>query len=229
MNLQDVNLDLFLIRHSEPASPPNHWVRPDTPLSNRGVQKAKILGLALKRYSLEYLISSPLMRAQQTATIVGQENPALLPLHDSKEHSWCSEIDLGEFGGMSNQDIFLKYPPEYHPPLKWWEFPSSLVFRLLMSRKEYQFPGGERLRDFWNRVSTGFFKFLDNQIHSDKERIGIVAHGGPFTVIILQLLSKTFEDENYPSFFIHMADFSLIRIKDQQFVFLQSNPLSSPR
>ncbi|MFW9777549.1 MAG: histidine phosphatase family protein [Candidatus Heimdallarchaeota archaeon] len=229
MDLQNLNLDLFLIRHAEPAFLSGHWVHPQTPLSKHGVQRAKILGLALRRYSLDSLISSPLKRARQTASIICKENPSLPPLHDPQEHLWCSEIDLGELGGMSEHDVLRKYPVEYHPPQRWWEFPSSLVFRLLITRKDYKFPGGESIEEFWNRVEIGFTRFFDSHIHFDKEKIGIVAHGGPFTVIFLLLLGKKFEDENYPGFFIHMADFSFIRIKDQQVVFLQSNPLSHPK
>lgn len=227
MDLRNVNLDLFLIRHADPASLPNHWVFPHSPLSKRGIQKAKILGLALRRYSLDLLLSSPLTRARQTASIIAQKNPQLLPLHDPQKHSWCSEIDLGEFAGMSDREIIQKYPHEEHPPPRRGKIPSSIVFRLLMTQKDYKFPGGEGLEAFWNRVTQGFSHLIKNQIHRDKKKSGIVAHGGPFTVIALLLLGKTFNDTSFPCFFFHKADFTLIRIKDQQVAFLQSNPLNS--
>ena len=227
MDLKNVNLDLFLIRHADPASLPNHWVFPHSPLSKRGIQQTKILGLVLRRYSLDLLLSSPLTRARQTASIIAQENPQLLPLHDPQEHSWCSEIDLGEIGGMSDIEINQKYPPEEHPPPRQWKIPSSLVFRLLMTRKDYKLPDGEGLERFWTRITQGFSQFLKTQQYGDKNKIGIVSHGGPFTVITLLLLGKTFEDASYPCFFFHKADFTLVRIRDHQVAFLQSNPLNS--
>lgn len=45
----------------------------DTPLVNEGREQAKIAGKAAKKLGIDYMICSPLSRAQETAKIIAQE------------------------------------------------------------------------------------------------------------------------------------------------------------
>lgn len=66
---------LHLLRHAH-AGDPAKWHRPDEerPLSERGARQAEAVGLLLSRagFRPDALVTSPLLRAEQTARIVGE-------------------------------------------------------------------------------------------------------------------------------------------------------------
>jgi len=221
MDLHKVSVDLFLIRHGDPASPPNHWTSPDTPLSNLGIKQAKKLAKTLKHQFFDILITSPLRRAKETAKIILDE---VSNVQDFQQESWVAEINLGDFGGLHRDEIEQKFPLWPKIPPKIAEFPAPLVARLLISNRDYSFPNGESLMEFWNRVSNGFRKFLDYIEETNKQSIGIVGHGGSFTIILLSLIGKSFSDRRFPVFFFNKSDLFNVRIHRNQVLFYQQNP-----
>lgn len=58
----------YLVRHGAKEK-----VMGDPPLSEIGVKQAELTGKLLKQFSITAIYSSPLLRAQQTAKIIGQE------------------------------------------------------------------------------------------------------------------------------------------------------------
>lgn len=69
-------IELYLLRHAH-AGKPEEWPGDDAlrPLSRRGQEQAESLGsyLAARAFSLDLLVSSPRLRARQTAELVGAE------------------------------------------------------------------------------------------------------------------------------------------------------------
>jgi phosphohistidine phosphatase len=63
-------MDLYLIRHAD-AGDPKKWTGDDAdrPLTDLGIEQARLLAEGLQRHGVELdvLVSSPLVRAQQTA------------------------------------------------------------------------------------------------------------------------------------------------------------------
>ena len=222
MDLKDLLLDIYLVRHADPAGVPNHWITPTTPLSQFGINQAKKQAQHLRNQHFEFLITSPLLRAKQTAELIALKcKPVRL-----QEESWLSEIDLGEWTGRHKEEIKQQIPTSLKRLLEeGYDRRGPLVANLLMIDKEFSFPLGESLKDFWNRVTTGFNQTLDHFKGKLNQRICLIGHGGSFTVIILNLLGKSFSDLEFPVFMFGKADLTIIRIKNGKVFFLQINPI----
>ena len=220
MNFEKLHLDLFLIRHAQPEKPVNHWTSPSSPLSEKGIKQAKFIGEALKNQVFTELISSPFLRAKQTAKYIQQ---ALEVKPTINQQPWLAEIDLGQWAGKDK--IQIQIDPEYPSsfPRGSAVYQAPIVARLLVSHKFFSFPGGESLEMFWDRVSNGFNAFLDNYRDEKARTIGLVAHGGSFTVILSSLMGKNFEDISFPVIALQMGKFAHVRIYKGRVLVLKVN------
>ncbi|MFX1282737.1 MAG: histidine phosphatase family protein [Promethearchaeota archaeon] len=225
MDLKHIVLDIYLIRHADPVGLPNHWGLPTTPLSQFGIAQAENLAKQLKNHIFDVLFTSPLKRAKQTAEIIADECKPL----KFQEQDWLAEIDVGEWAGRSKKEINQQVTPPIKQFLsKGYNERGPLVAGLLAIDKNFSFPCGESLRDFWNRVSTGCYQTLIQFKGEQYKKICIIGHGGSFTVLILKLLNKSFSDHDFPVFMFRKADLTIIRIKNERILFLQMNPFLSP-
>jgi len=72
----------------------------DSELTDKGVLAAELLADRIEEIELDYIISSPLMRAYSTAEIVrGKKDVEII------KHNGLKEINLGVFEGMSYEGI----------------------------------------------------------------------------------------------------------------------------
>ena len=161
MKLDKLNLNLFLIRHAQPEKSVNHWTSPSDPLSEKGIKQVKLTGQALKSQLFTEIFTSPFLRAKQTAKSIHQVlevKPAII------QQPWLAEIDLGRWAGKNKIQIqsdpafpsnFPKGKDAYRAPI---------VARLLVTHKSFAFPEGESLHSFWERVSNGFYAFLEKNM-----------------------------------------------------------------
>ena len=77
----------------------------DSELTDKGVLAAELLADRIEEIELDYIISSPLMRAYSTAEIVrGKKDVEII------KHNGLKEINLGVFEGMSYEDIKKEHP-----------------------------------------------------------------------------------------------------------------------
>ncbi len=225
MNLTNIFLDIYLIRHADPAGLLNHWSSSSTPLSQLGVQQAKTLAQQLKNHHFDAFFTSPFKRAKQTAEIIAKEQDQV----KIQEQDWLAEIDVGEWAGCHKKVINEQMTTEIKQFLeKGYDKRGPLVAGLLAIDKNFTFPSGESLTEFWNRVTTGFYQTLSLFKSVSGRKICIIGHGGSFTVIMMNLLNKSFSDHEFPVFMFRKADLAIIRIKKGKIFFLQMNPLLSP-
>lgn len=223
MDLKDIFLDIYLIRHADPAGLPNHWSSHTTPLSQLGVIQAEKLAKQLINHRFSAFFSSPFYRAKQTAEIIAKEIAIPVKI---QEQDWLAEIDVGEWAGRQKEDIKQHIPATLRQLLKeGYNKRGPLVANLLAIDKNFSFPSGESIREFWNRVTTGFYKTISQYKGKICKNICFIGHGGSFTVIVLNLLGKSFSDSDFPLFMFRKADLSIIRIKNGHIFFLQMNPL----
>ncbi|MCQ2485182.1 MAG: histidine phosphatase family protein [Clostridia bacterium] len=79
--MEEIELELYLVRHGESMSnigadgELSYELKSDSPLSPKGERQAELLGEYFSEYSLDYLMSSGLRRALQTAYQVGIHQP----------------------------------------------------------------------------------------------------------------------------------------------------------
>lgn len=64
----------IFVRHGQSKANAENWIaRPDTPLTELGLQQAKETGQSLRGMNIKTIVCSPMIRAQQTAeTIAGE-------------------------------------------------------------------------------------------------------------------------------------------------------------
>ena len=221
MDLSDLHLELYLVRHATPVRKLNHWSSPTTPLSDFGLSQAEKIAQILKNQKFHAIITSPFKRTTQTANIIVQYNKSAL----LQEASWLSEIDLGEWTGRHKNDIKSQMPASITQVLEeGYDERGPLVANLMMIDRNFTFPKGESLQEFWNRVRKGFTQTLEQFKGKINQRLCLIGHGGSFTVIVLSLLDKSFFDQNFPLFMFGKANLTSIRIKKGKVFFQLMNP-----
>ena len=153
-------LEIIVVRHGQSVADIEKRFegRADFSLTDLGVQQAKKLSIWIKNnYPPNYIISSPLKRASETAEIIGKKCIKEVEYDDD-----LMELNTGLLAGMLKAEANEKYP-----------LPKG-------GHKPYEdILGGESLIEFRSRAekfwSKLIFKFSKDT--SDK-RILIVSHGG---------------------------------------------------
>lgn len=95
---------LWLVRHGETewSKSRRHTGRTDIPLSERGREEARAVGVLLAEHEFVAVLSSPLSRAVETARLAGFPAPTL--------EDDLMEWDYGECEGRTTADIRLERP-----------------------------------------------------------------------------------------------------------------------
>ncbi|HEY2476214.1 MAG TPA: histidine phosphatase family protein [Candidatus Cybelea sp.] len=157
---------LTLIRHG-----PTEWNasrrfqgRTNLPLSRIGRAHARAVAAALRDDAIERIYSSDLLRALETAHIVGEPHGAQV-LADER----LREFDFGTWEGLTWSEIVAANPQLYG-------LGSAAA-------KQYAPEGGESFAQVCKRVSS----FLDDLRAQNLERAVVVTHAGPLHAIFAVL------------------------------------------
>lgn len=107
---------ITLLRHGESVgNAESRWQgQADFPLTDKGREQARALAARWMREKLQfdYVISSPLSRARETAEIIASE----MNLKVEHDPLWL-ERDNGEFSGLTAQEVRQNFVhPEFHSP-----------------------------------------------------------------------------------------------------------------
>lgn len=160
---------VYLARHGETDYHRNNRIlgRKDEGLSARGREQARRLADYFGHRHLDAIYSSPLLRCLETAEPVSRAKG--LPV---QRVEGLVEIDMGEWDGMSLEEIFEMDPDR---AAAWLSRPGSVAI-----------PGGESFQVVRERVSRAFREVL-----GDVEGGGdilMVSHGGPIRTILCEVL-----------------------------------------
>ena len=115
-------MKIYIVRHGETPWNAQHRVQgmADVSLNENGIELAKITGEALRDIPFDFVISSPLTRALETARcLLGDRKIPLYTDERIREISFgvmegVSLVENGEFAETFRQ--FFKDPKEYQPP-----------------------------------------------------------------------------------------------------------------
>jgi probable phosphoglycerate mutase len=159
----ELTTDLILIRHGETA-----WNRElrfqghaDVPLNDIGHEQARRLGLRLAEEQVQHILSSDLMRAQQTAAPAAQQ--LSLPVVTS---AGLREQFFGVVEGMRSDEIQSQHPRAWE---EWLEF-----------REDHAMPEGESPLQFHARILAALGAMAT--AHTG-QRLLVVTHGGVLDMV----------------------------------------------
>lgn len=154
---------IYLTRHGE-----TEWNRQlkfqghkNSDLTEKGILAAELLADRIEEIDIDYIISSPLMRAYNTAEIAkGNKDIEII------KHEGLMEINLGDFEGLSYTEIKAENP--------------EILELIEKDPLNNRYPNGENLKEFYNRVMKAFKEIIDKY---KNKTILIVAHGGTLKCI----------------------------------------------
>lgn len=162
-------------------------------LTQRGISDARSLGESLKNIDFDYIYSSPLGRALDTAKCIRKDDDIKIILDDS-----LKELNLGLWEGMTYEEIKEKYPTQYnnfreHPEL-------------------FESQGGEKFSELIKRVEDGLSNIIKDEDH---ENILIVTH-----TCVIKAIAIIVKGEDVKNFwnppFINNASLTILEVIDKE-------------
>jgi broad specificity phosphatase PhoE len=162
---------LLLIRHGQTrGNIENHLQGDDDPLTSLGRRQAGITGAWLSRNeTITHLYASPLARAFETATIIGNAIR-----HEPMIEPGLAELNIGIAAGT--------------PFPTWAERNPQHVEQLMdpVRRMDYLWEGGENGHAFRDRVFAAWDHIVNEHVGSD-DTVAAVSHGGALAWIAARL------------------------------------------
>ena len=161
-------MELLLVRHAEVASDARGrcYGRLDVPLSEAGHEQARALAERLSGADVAAVVSSPQVRARDTAAAIA--GPHGLPVTTVDE---LCELDFGVLEGLRYDEIAATWPALYE---RWMTRPATV-----------EFPGGECLADLRARATAAVAGLRDSY---DRLTVVAVTHAGVVRVVVATAL-----------------------------------------
>lgn len=127
---------IYLIRHGETVLNQRgcYYGESDAALNEKGVNQAQAFRAFFSEFRFDYVISSPLKRARNTAEIILGDGEEKKIITDCR----LKEQNFGIFEGYTYKELTEKYPEK----LRQWNENYS----------DFRIPGGESFRDVRKRV-----------------------------------------------------------------------------
>lgn len=147
----------------------------DTDLNDTGREQAKELALKLveTQHNPDMIYTSPQKRAKETAQIIAKYLD--LPY---KEKEGLEEMNLGEWEGLSWDDVEEKYPNDF---IDWQT-----------DRRYKKTPNGESYQELLERVLKAVREIIEAE--PKKEHILIVTHSAVIRCLLCYFSNTAFED-----------------------------------
>lgn len=185
---------IYLIRHARQNSKDCNV---DVPLSEEGRIQARLLGERMKRYKIDALYSSTLIRAVETAKTAFAYNKELsgnIQLRQGLE-----EIDFGILTGQKDPEVKKFYREYYEEQLNNFvegrvqrgtalEEVNAFIGDFFVPPEEMWYPEGENGAMVLERVMP----VIKEWIESGKESIAAITHGGVIRILLCSLFGGDF-------------------------------------
>jgi broad specificity phosphatase PhoE len=159
---------LYLVRHGQTEGNAKHLFigSTDIPLDPRGERQAVQVGDRFATIEFDHLISSPMLRARQTATEISRATGKEIEVVQG-----LGEIDFGSLEGFTIEQVIAQYP-ELRSRL---DDPDDI---------DVQWPEGESRRGFNQRILMAFLGILERYVN---ETVVVVCHGGVIGSFVAQI------------------------------------------
>lgn len=185
-----------MIRHGQSTWNREHRIQGqlDPPLSEEGRLQAELLGARLAARSFVGAYTSDLKRAAETAHVIGR-----LTGVPAEPLEGLREIFLGEWEGLTSQEIATRYPQAW---ARWVEEPDWDVV-----------PGGEGAALFEARVKSVLDEIFRRHGHGD---VLVVTHGGVIQIALHRVVGRP--SRGLFPFKIQNASISVLERRDERMV-----------
>ncbi|MGC4193222.1 MAG: histidine phosphatase family protein [Thermomicrobiales bacterium] len=160
--------NLYLVRHGQTEGNAKHLFigSTDIPLDPLGERQAIEVGNRFAAIPIDVLISSPMLRARQTAAEIARttgKEPVVV--------EGLSEIDFGIVEGLTIAQVLEQFP----------EMRAKMDD---ISNVDLQWPEGESRVTFNDRVLTSFLGILERYVN---KTVAVVCHGGVIGSFVAQV------------------------------------------
>lgn len=187
---------IYLIRHGQiSTTKPRRFIgRTELPLTHHGKKQIISLAKMLAGYSLDRLICSPLSRCQESGEILSSTLGTTIETEGE-----ISEIDLGDWEGLTVAGVKSQFPGEYEKRGK--------------NLAGYRPGRGESFNDVYDRVWPALLRIVEATTSAS----AVVAHAGVNRVLLCYLLGMPLENmfrlpQDYGCYNIIFADQKGIRV-----------------
>lgn len=185
--------EIYIARHGQ-----TEWNREgiiqgcmDSKLTDIGIIGAELLNKRVKDLEIDYIISSPLGRAYNTAKIIkGDRDIEIIKCDGLKE------ICCGDFEGHRFMDLSEEYPEEFS--------------KIRENPFDNRYPNGENLSEFFDRVAKCFKDIIEKYKNN---KILIVAHGGTIKCIQAFIRNRKIDNKWFDSV-VENCSFTHLKIID---------------
>lgn len=144
----------------------------DVPISQEGLESAKEVAVKLTGINIDKVFTSPLSRNRETARLILENlGKTDLPVVMDKA---LDERNYGELTGLNKDETKKKYGEEQ--------------VRLWRRSWDVAPPGGESLKDVYNRVLPFYQEFIEKELNAGKNILVVASHNS------LRALIKYIED-----------------------------------
>ena len=161
-------IEITLVRHGQSeANVTGHWQgQGDSPLSERGYQQAAALAKRLAAEKFDFVVSSDLSRAADTARAAADTWGV-----DVQFQPEWREIDVGEWEGLTRPEVATRFADQ---------------IAKLQRGDDVRVGGGESWGELAARGTTAL-DALRTRMHASQRAI-VFAHGGIISSVLVQLL-----------------------------------------
>jgi len=184
---------LYLVRHGQSVANANFTFcgQTDSPLSKSGVLQAEQTATYFADKRLDYIYSSPLIRAKHTASLIAK--PHGLSVMTLPEFM---EFDLGQLEGQPGNP-------------KTWQQYRNITQQWIAGHIDTAFPEGESYRTVRTRMIKGLRQILTEK---NNQYIMIVAHGGLFAATTTEITAQTNGDHSPQHRIMHNCAVTKVKI-----------------
>lgn len=186
---------LYLVRHGETAynRDGRGLGRSDISLTEAGERQAAALGSRLATTRIDRILTSPLLRARQTARAIAGERQIAIELREE-----LTEMDVGETDGLTMAEMRSRYPDF----LRRWAGEDCAALHM---------PGGESLEDVRARLRP-LVEELQVLSPAGDATIALVSHNFTLKVLCCELLRV--ELAKFRGFTLDLASLSTVVLRE---------------
>lgn len=195
-------MEIYFIRHGQTKwnEEKRFQGHSDSPLTEKGINQAILLGEHLKEIEFDKFYSTSLKRANDTAKYIRGNRDIEIEIFDA-----FKEISMGEMEGANKDDFVKKYPLQHE-----YFFTNQIEY----DPSSYN---GESFLELRERVKKGLADFIE--LNKDMKRVLIVSHGATLKVLmhlIRQEDLSTLKDIEIPK----NTSYSIVKYENGKFEIL---------